>query len=74
MIPGLVGSPQLGEVWSQQPGRRLASPRRRVAAQVRYLWSEEARRFRPAGVDHVSGQEAYKAREGLRGQVLIRKG
>lgn len=33
-------------------------------AKVRYLWSEEARRFRPAGVDHVSGQEAYKARAG----------
>lgn len=28
---------------------------------VRYLWSDEARRFRPAGVHFVSGQEAYKA-------------
>lgn len=31
---------------------------------VRYLWNEEARRFRPTGVKPLSGQEAYKALDG----------
>lgn len=31
---------------------------------VRYLWSDEARHFRPAGVSKLSGQDAYKALDG----------
>lgn len=32
-----------------------------MASEVRYLWSVEAKRFRPAGIRLSSGEAAYKA-------------
>ncbi len=55
-------------LWFLQNFPRLVPPK------VRYLWSDEARRFRPAGVHFASGQEAYKvAKSRWQGYTAWRK-